>query len=332
MSRLKLSVMELVKLTSVSDAAQALETARELAINVESWGYNRIWVAEHHNMEAIASAATPVVVSHLAAATKTIRVGAGGVMLPNHVPYVVAEQFGTLENLYPGRIDLGLGRAPGTDGATLRALRRDVRASEHFADDVLELQSYFAPRRAGQRVVAYPAAGTNVPLWILGSSLYGANLAAAMGLPFAFASQFAPQQLHAAIKVYRENFKPSPQLAQPYIMAGVNVFAASSTEEAEYLSSTAKIFASDFLRGGPRVLQPPMDAIDEYLTVAEKAQVSEMMKYSFVGDVFKIRQELHEFVERTGVDEVIIVSDIFDPLARLSSYQIAAQAAGLVAQ
>lgn len=332
MSNLKLSVMELVKLTSASNAAQALKTARELAIKAESWGYNRIWVAEHHNMQAIGSAATPVVISHLAAATKTIRVGAGGVMLPNHVPYVVAEQFGTLENLYPGRIDLGLGRAPGTDGATLRALRRDVRASEHFADDVLELQSYLAPGRPGQRVVAYPAVGTQIPLWILGSSLYGATLAAAMGLPFAFASQFAPHQLIPAIKAYRDNFKPSEQLAQPYVMAGVNVFAASTTEEAEYLSSTAKIFASDFMRGGPRVLQPPIATINDYLTASEKAQVSEMMKYSFVGDLSKVSQELNDFVDQTGVDEVIIVSDIFDPIARLSSYEIAAQAAGLLSR
>ncbi|MET0710237.1 MAG: LLM class flavin-dependent oxidoreductase, partial [Tardiphaga sp.] len=234
-----LSILDLVRVTQETDARGALDNARDLAAHAEGWGYGRFWVAEHHNMAGIASAATSLVVSHIAAGTKTIRVGAGGIMLPNHAPIIIAEQFGTLARLYPGRIDLGLGRAPGTDQITVRALRRTLTSSDNFPQDVMELQAFFAPAGPNQNIQAVPAAGTEVPLWILGSSTYGAQLAAALGLPYAFASHFAPAALMQAIEIYRTRFVPSDQLAEPYVMLGFNVCAAPTDEEARFLRTSA---------------------------------------------------------------------------------------------
>ena len=243
------SILELVRVTEDADARVALDNARDLAAHAEQWGYNRIWVAEHHNMPGIASAATPVVLAHIAAGTKTIRVGAGGIMLPNHAPYIIAEQFGTLERLFPGRIDLGLGRAPGTDQLTLRALRRAPENSENFPQDVLELQAFLGEAEPGQRIVAVPAAGTNVPLWILGSSNFGAMLAAELGLSYSFASHFAPDYLSQALQIYRSRFKPSEQLQQPYAMVGVNIVAAPTDEEAKRLATTQQMSFTNIFRG-----------------------------------------------------------------------------------
>ncbi|MDB5687369.1 MAG: alkane 1-monooxygenase, partial [Rhizorhabdus sp.] len=258
-----LSILELVRVTEETDARGAIENARDLAAHAEGWGYQRLWVAEHHNMPGIASAATSIVLGHIAAGTKTIRIGAGGIMLPNHAPIVVAEQFGTLAQLYPGRIDLGLGRAPGTDQITVRALRRTLGA-DNFPQDVMELQAYFAPVQAHQRVQAVPAAGTNVPLWILGSSTYGAQLAAELGLPYAFASHFAPDQLLPALHIYRSRFKPSAQLAKPHAMVGVNIVAAESDAEAKRLATTQQMSFASIFRGARGLSQPPIDDIDSY--------------------------------------------------------------------
>jgi luciferase family oxidoreductase group 1 len=274
-------------------------------------------------MVGIASAATAVVIGYVAAGTRTIRVGAGGIMLPNHAPLVIAEQFGTLESLYPGRIDLGLGRAPGTDQRTVRALRRDPRA-DSFPQDVLELQAYFAPAQQGQPVQAVPGAGLAVPLWILGSSLFGAQLAAMLGLPYAFASHFAPAALEPALHAYRNGFKPSPQLDRPYVAAGVNVFAADSDAEARRLFTSAQQQFTNLLRGAPGRLQPPLDDIDTYWTPPERAQASAMLTYSFVGGPETVRSGLDAFIERTGVDELIVASAIYDHAARLRSYEILA--------
>src|SRR5690554_6489127 len=244
-----LSILELVRVTEDTDAGAALNNARDLAAHAERYGYKRIWVAEHHNMEGIASAATSLVIAHMAGGTSTIRVGAGGIMLPNHAPYIIAEQFGTLAQLYPGRIDLGLGRAPGTDQMTLRALRRAPESSDQFPQDVLELQGYLAPMTSGQRIEAVPATGTNVPLWILGSSRFGAMLAAELGLPYSFASHFAPQQLMTALEIYRSRFKPSEQLDRPYAMVGVNIIAAETDAEARRLATTQQMSFTQLVRG-----------------------------------------------------------------------------------
>ena len=257
--------------------------ARDLAVHAEAQGYRRIWVAEHHNMPGVASAATSVVIAHIAAGTTTIRVGAGGIMLPNHAPYVIAEQFGTLARLFPGRIDLGLGRAPGTDPLTLRALRRAPEAAENFPQDVLELQAYLAPAVPGQRIQAVPAAGTEVPLWILGSSHFGAMLAAELGLPYAFASHFAPDELIPALEIYRSRFKPSDQLDRPYAMVGVNVIAAETDGEARRLATTQQMSFANMFRGARGLSQPPIDDIETYWSPAEKAQAKRMLARSIVG-------------------------------------------------
>ena len=259
-----LSILELVRVTEDTDARGALDNARDLAANAENWGYRRIWVAEHHNMPGIASAATSVVLGHIAAGTKNIRVGAGGIMLPNHAPYVIAEQFGTLARLFPGRIDLGLGRAPGTDQLTLRALRRTPEAAENFPQDVLELQAFLAPAGPNQRIQAVPAAGTEVPLWILGSSNFGAMLAAELGLPYAFASHFAPEQLVPSLQIYRSRFKPSDQLDRTYAMVGVNIIAAESDAEARRLATTQQMSFVNLFRGARGLSQPPIDDIESY--------------------------------------------------------------------
>jgi len=320
-----LSVLDLAFVVEGGTAAIALRNSLDLAQHAEQWGYRRFWLAEHHNMVGIASAATAVVIGYVAAGTETIRVGAGGIMLPNHSPLVIAEQFGTLESLYPGRIDLGLGRAPGTDQRTLIALRRDAMSAETFPDDVVELQKYFEAAHPGQPVQAVPGAGLNVPLWILGSSLFGAQLAAALGLPYAFASHFAPAALFPALHRYHNAFKPSKQLDRPYAAAGVNVFAADTDAEARRLFTSAQQAFVNVVRGRRGRLPPPIDDIDAYWTADEKAQVSAMLERSFVGSRETVRAGLEEFSKQTAVDELIVAAAIYDHIARLRSYEILAQ-------
>jgi luciferase family oxidoreductase group 1 len=324
-----LSILELVRVTRETDARGALNNARDLAAHAEKWGYRRVWVAEHHNMAGIASAATSVVLAHLAAGTTTIRVGAGGIMLPNHAPYVIAEQFGTLARLFPGRIDLGLGRAPGADQLTLHALRRPPEAAENFPQDVLELQAFLAPAVAGQRIQAVPAAGTEVPLWILGSSHFGAMLAAELGLPYAFASHFAPDHLITALQIYRSRFKPSEQLERPYAMVGVNIIAAESDDKARRLATTQKMSFTNMFRGARGLSQPPIDDIETYWTPMEKAQVKRMLARSIVGSLDTVRKGIAALVEETGADELIFVSDVYEHSERLRSFELIAEAAGL---
>jgi luciferase family oxidoreductase group 1 len=328
MSQIPLSILELVRVTESVDARGALINARDLAAHAEAWGYRRIWVAEHHNMPGIASAATSVVLAHLAAGTNTIRVGAGGIMLPNHAPYVIAEQFGTLARLFPGRIDLGLGRAPGTDQLTLRALRRTNEAAENFPQDVLELMAYFAPVAPGQRIQAVPAAGTDVPIWILGSSHFGAMLAAEFGLPYAFASHFAPAELLSALEIYRSRFKPSDQLDRPYAMVGVNIIAAETDREARRLATTQQMAFTNIFRGARGLSQPPIDDIETYWSPAEKAQARRMLARSIVGSPDTVREGVDALVAETQADELIIVSDVYDHAARLKSFELIAEVAG----
>jgi len=320
-----LSVLDLAPISLGSTAGDALRNSLDLARLAERLGYKRHWVAEHHNMQGIASAATAVVVGHLAAGTSTIRVGAGGIMLPNHSPLVIAEQFGTLEALYPGRIDLGLGRAPGTDQLTARALRRDPMSGNEFPRDVQDLQLLFGPVKSGQAIRAVPGAGLEVPLWILGSSTFGAQLAAFLGLPYAFASHFAPTDLVAALDMYRSEFRPSKQLAEPYAMAGLNVFAADTDEEARRLFTTPQQSWANRFRGLSGPYPPPIDDIEAYWSAAERAQASSMLTYSVVGSPATVRAGVEQFVEFTGVDEVMVVSAIFDHEARLRSYEILAE-------
>jgi len=324
---IRLSVLDLAPISLGSTAGDALRNSLDLARHAERLGYTRHWVAEHHNMPGIASAATAVVVGHLAAGTSTIRVGAGGIMLPNHSPLVIAEQFGTLESLYPGRIDLGLGRAPGTDQLTARALRRDPMSGNEFPQDVQDLQFLFGPVQPGQAIRAVPGAGLEVPLWILGSSTFGARLAAALGLPYAFASHFAPTDLLDALALYRSEFRPSRQLQEPYAMAGLNVFAADTDEEARRLFTTPQQSWANRFRGIPGPYPAPIDDIEAYWTPAEKAQASAMLTHSVVGSPKTVRTGLEQFVELTGVDEVMVVSAIFDHDARLRSYAILAEVA-----
>lgn len=329
-----LSVLDLAFVPQGASPADALHNSLDLARHVERLGYHRFWLAEHHNMVGIASAATSVVIGHVAGGTKTIRVGAGGIMLPNHSPIVIAEQFGTLESLYPGRIDLGLGRAPGTDQRTLRALRRDPRASDTFPQDVRELQAFFGPLQPGQTVQAVPGTDLNVPIWILGSSLFGAELAGEFGLPYAFASHFAPDALMPAIALYREKFKPSAQLAKPYVMAGVNVIAAETDAEAQRLFTSTQQAFTNALRGTRRQLQPPIDDIETYWEPMEKAHASRMLACSFAGSPQTVQRGLERFVNQTGVDEVIVASAIYDHSARLRSYEILSEVfhpAGVIA-
>ncbi len=321
-----LSLLELVRVTQDTDAGMALNNARDLTAHAEGWDYKRVWVAEHHNMPGIASAATSIVIAHIAAGSKSIRVGAGGIMLPNHAPYIIAEQFGTLERLYPGRIDLGLGRAPGTDQLAVRAMRRPPGASDHFPQDVLELQAFFAPADAGQGIVAVPASGTNVPLWILGSSNFGARLAAGLGLPYAFASHFAPNMLMPALDLYRSHFKPGNQLERPYVMAGINVIAADTDAEARRLATTQQMSFVDLFRGRQGLSRPPIDDIETYWSPQEKAQAMQMLTRSVVGCKDTVRTGLQAFIAETGVDELMIVSDIYDHQARLRSVELIAEA------
>jgi len=322
------SILDLVPVILGETPREALPKSLDLAQHAEKFGYKRYWVAEHHNMTAIASAATSVVIGYLAGGTSTIRVGSGGIMLPNHSPLVIAEQFGTLESLYPGRIDLGLGRAPGTDQRTLRALRRDYARADDFPEDVLELMLLLDDPKPGQPVRAVPGAGTNVPIWILGSSLFGAELAAALGLPYAFASHFAPSDLFAALELYRKKFKPSKQLDQPYAMAGVNVVAADTDDEARRLFTTVQQSFTNLVRGAGGKLQPPIDDIEDYWTAAEKHHASHMLKYSIAGSPETVRRELESFAELTRADELMIVTSIYDHHARVRSYEIVAEVVG----
>ncbi|MDB5737747.1 MAG: alkane 1-monooxygenase [Sphingomonas bacterium] len=323
-----LSILDLVRVTQEGSPRIALDNARDLAAHAERWGYKRFWVAEHHNMQSIASAATSVVLAHIAAGTSSIRIGAGGIMLPNHAPLVIAEQFGTLAQLHPGRIDLGLGRAPGTDQPTMRALRRTLTNSDNFPQDVLELQAYFTADAANQRVQAVPAAGTDVPLWILGSSTYGAQLAAALGLPYAFASHFAPDQLMPALDIYRRSFKPSDQLAAPHAMIGVNVVVAPTDGEAKRLATTQQMSFANIFRGARGFSQPPIDDIDSYWSPTEKAQAGQMLACSIVGSPETVRAGIDALIARTGADELMVVSDIYDHDLRLRSYQMLAELVG----
>lgn len=322
-----LSILELGRVREGADRRTALDEARALGRHAEKLGYRRIWVAEHHNMAGVTTAATSLVIAHIAAGTSTIRVGAGGIMLPNHAPYVIAEQFGTLETLFPGRIDLGLGRAPGTDQLTLRALRRDPANAENFPQDVLELQAFLAPAVPNQRIEAVPGSGSNVPLWILGSSLFGAHLAAELGLPYGFASHFAPQALDQALAVYRDRFKPSEQTAAPYALVGVNVIAAETDEEARFLATSQQMSFADIFRGQRRLMQPPIEDIETYWTPTEKAQAGQMLDFSVIGSRETVRRRLQQIIERTQADELMIVSDMYDPQKRLRSLELTMDAA-----
>ena len=321
-----ISILDLVPVILGETPREALRKSLALAQQAEALGYKRYWVAEHHNMTGIASAATSVVIGYLAGGTSTIRVGSGGIMLPNHAPLVIAEQFGTLASLYPNRIDLGLGRAPGTDHRTLRALRRDPSRADDFPGDVLELQRFLAPAESGQTVRAVPGAGTEVPIWILGSSTYGAELAASLGLPYVFASHFAPDALLIALDIYRRQFKPSKQLDHPYAMVGVNVVAADTDEEARRLFTTVQQSFTNLVRGTGGKLQPPIDNIDDYWTAAEKDHASHLLQYSLVGSSSTVRRELEEFVRLTNADELMIVTSIYDHAVRVRSYEIVSKA------
>lgn len=321
-----LSILELGRIRQGSDRRAALDEARSVAQHAEKLGYRRIWVAEHHNLPGVSTAATAVVIAHIAGGTSTIRVGAGGIMLPNHAPYVIAEQFGTLATLFPGRIDLGLGRAPGTDQATLRALRRDPMSAENFPQDVLELQAFLGPVQPGQRIEAIPGSGTNVPLWILGSSLFGAQLAAMLGLPFGFASHFAPQVLHRALEIYRAGFKPSAQLDKPYAMVGVNVIAAETDEEARRLGTSQQMSFVNIVRGTRGLMQPPIYDIETYWTPHEKAQAAQMLSCRVVGSRDTVRAGLRKLIADTGADELMMVTDVFYPEKRFRSLELTAEA------
>jgi luciferase family oxidoreductase group 1 len=320
-----LSVLDLCPVVLGATPADAFRNTRDLAQHAERWGYRRYWLAEHHNMRGIASAATAVVIGHVAAATSTIRVGAGGIMLPNHAPLVIAEQFGTLESLYPRRIDLGLGRAPGTDQRTAHALRRTlVGGVDRFPDDVRELQGYFAKAARGQAVRAVPGEGLDVPLYLLGSSLFSAQLAAELGLPFAFASHFAPDQLMTALDVYRRTFRPSTSHDAPYAMVAVNVIAADTDDEARRLFTSLEQQFLNLRRGMPSRLQPPLEPTDDRWTPEEHDAIHRVLACSAVGSPATVRAVLTALLEVTAADELIVTAQIYDHAARLRSFELAA--------
>ncbi|MCB2377581.1 LLM class flavin-dependent oxidoreductase [Hymenobacter sp. BT635] len=322
-SRVPVSVLDLAAIIENSTPADTFRNTLDLAQHAEKWGFTRYWLAEHHNMASIASSATAVLIGHVAGGTSTIRVGSGGIMLPNHAPLVVAEQFGTLASLYPGRIDLGLGRAPGTDPLTARALRRDtVGAATEFPQQVQELQTYLSADNAANKVRAVPGEGLDIPIWLLGSSTYSAQLAGFLGLPFAFASHFAPTHLHAALELYRSSFRPSAHLATPYAAACVNVIAADTDERAEYLATSFHQFALNIIRGTSRPLQPPVATMSGLWHELEEEAVSQMMTYSFIGGPATVQRQLQYFLQATQVDELLAVSHIYDHEARLRSYEV----------
>ncbi len=318
------SVLDLSPILEGSTAAQSFHNTRDLAQHAETYGYNRYWLAEHHGMPGIASAATAVLIGHVAGATSTIRVGAGGIMLPNHSPLVIAEQFGTLESLYPGRIDLGLGRAPGSDQITARALRRNLSSdSDEFPQDVVELMDFFsdAPQ---QQVRSTPGTGLKVPMWILGSSTFGAQLAAHLGLPYAFASHFAPAQMMQAVAIYRANFRPSARLGRPYVMLGFNVFAAATDEEGFFRASSSQQAFVNLRTGRPGKLPPPVEGYMSRIGPQERAILDQVLSCAAIGSPDTVRKGLQDFIARTGADELMITSQIFEHSARLRSYEIAA--------
>ena len=327
LANLKLSMLDLVAIREGGTVADALAISLRTARHVEALGYTRYWLAEHHNMPGIASSATAVLVGHIAGNTQRIRVGSGGIMLPNHAPLVVAEAFGTLAELYPGRIDLGLGRAPGTDGLTMRALRRDrIETEADFPRDVAELQRLLGPRQPDQQVVAVPGAGTEVPIWLLGSSLFSARLAAERGLPYAFASHFAPALLLQAIEIYRHSFKPSAKLAKPYVIIGVPVIAAPTDDEADFLATSTFQRVLGILRGDRRPLPPPVAGFFESLHPQERAGIADFLGAAVIGGPDTVRDGLRDLHAATGADEMMLVSDIFDPELRLRSLDIATRA------
>jgi luciferase family oxidoreductase group 1 len=319
-----ISILDLSPIIEGARPADALRNTLDLAQHSEKWGYHRFWVAEHHNIPGIASAATSIVIGHVAGGTRTIRVGSGGIMLPNHSPLVIAEQFGTLASLYPGRIDLGLGRAPGTDSLTMRALRRDAAtAADNFPRDVQELMYYFRSAEPGQKIRAVPGAGLDVPVWLLGSSLFSAQLAALLGLPFAFASHFAPADLMDALKIYREMFKPSEQWKQPHAMVAANVIAAATDGEARRLFTSAQQSFLNIRRGSPGQLPPPVDDIEAYFaSPAERAMLNQTLSCSFVGSPDTVLRGLQAFLDQTQADELIATGHIYDHLARLRSFEL----------
>jgi luciferase family oxidoreductase group 1 len=322
-----LSILDLAPIVEGGTAADSFRNSLDLAQHGERWGYNRFWLAEHHGMPGIASAATSVLMCHVANGTSTIRIGAGGIMLPNHSPLVIAEQFGTLASLFPGRIDLGLGRAPGSDHTTARALRRNLASdADEFPQDVVELMDYFAgsPRRA---VTAVPGAGLDVPVWILGSSLFGAQLAAALGLPYAFASHFAPQMMMQAIELYRATFRPSAQLDKPYVMLGFNVFAADTDAEAHLRATSMQQAFVNLRSGRPTKLKPPVEGYLDLLSPPERGMLDSVLSCSAIGAPDTVAAQLKAFIERTGADELMVTSQIFEHAARLRSYEITAEIA-----
>ncbi|MGI3744231.1 LLM class flavin-dependent oxidoreductase [Pseudomonas graminis] len=324
----KISTLDLVPVREDKGPAESLRNALDLAQHVEKWGYNRFWVAEHHNMDGIASSATSVLLAYLAGGTSTIRVGSGGIMLPNHAPLVIAEQFGTLESLFPGRIDLGLGRAPGSDQMTARALRRERSGSaDDFPDDVTELVNYLGPRQPHQRVIAVPGTNTNVPIWLLGSSLFSAQLAGERGLPYAFASHFAPRFMHEAIRVYRSHFKPSEVLDKPYVMLGVPLAAAETDERAEYLVTSVYQRILSLMRGQSLMQKPPVESMNGLWLPHERDAVMDFLGLAVVGGPEKIRAKLDVLLEQTDADELIFTCDMYEHADRLRSYEILAQAA-----
>ena len=324
----RFSVLDLVPVREGSDVSAALADAAELAAHVEALGYHRLWVAEHHGMPGIASAATAVVLAHIGQATSSIRIGAGGIMLPNHAPLLIAEQFGTLDALFPGRIDLGLGRAPGSDQRTARALRRHMGGdtADNFPQDVIELQEYFDEPSDYQNLRAVPGSGLKVPIWLLGSSMFSAQLAAELGLPFAFASHFAPGFMKSAVQIYRERFKPSATLKKPYVMLALNVFAADTQREAERLFTSLQQQFLNLIRGTPGQLRPPVDDIDALWQPGEQAHVERSLSCAVVGDRETVEEGLQAFIDEHAPDELIITAQIYDHAARLHSFEIAAQA------
>jgi luciferase family oxidoreductase group 1 len=323
-----LSILDLVTYPEGGSVAAAIQASRALAQAAERLGYKRYWVAEHHNLDGIASSATVVLMGYLAGATRTIRIGSGGIMLPNHAPFIVAEQVGTLESIYPGRIDLGLGRAPGTDPLTMRALRRHSTGAD-FDENVAELASYFAPAAPGQAVKAIPGAGLDIPIWILGSSTYSAHLAAAIGRPYAFASHFAPGDLLEALAIYRREFRPSAALDRPHVMVGVPAFAAETDERAEHLATSMYLRSLGILKGQRAALRPPVASMEGLWTRGEQLAVAERMALMVVGGPERVRAGLQEIIDLTQADELIVVSDAYDAGERVRSFETLAAAAGL---
>ncbi|WP_445664116.1 LLM class flavin-dependent oxidoreductase [Fodinibius sp. AD559] len=323
LNNIKYSVLDLAVITEGQSPADAIRNSRDLAQHVEDWGYTRFWMAEHHNMENIASSATSVLLGHVAEATESLRIGSGGVMLPNHSPLVIAEHYGTLATLYPDRIDLGLGRAPGTDQKTAQAIRPDrMQQVQQFPKNVQQLQQYFSSDNSSADVRAIPGEGTEVPLWILGSSTDSAHLAAALGLPYVFASHFSPQQLHAALQVYREKFEPSEQLDKPYVLPCVNTVVADTDEQAEYLSTSLKQMFMGVVTGNRDPMPPPVDNMNTVWNFREKMAVEQMLKYTFVGSKETVREQLSDFVEKTGADEIMTATYIYDHNQRLKSHRL----------